>query len=1142
MRVLPLVLSMLLSWGAFALERGGVKTHQAVVDNLVQGAELYKVVFVQLKKLRKALKKAKIFQKVRFTLLENRIKNFNTEGALDILNEYRNRGGDEVDKFIRKIRRKILAFNNNLQNSVPAIVEGVGWTPTTSGVVGRPLVLEVVAGIQNGDIVTYSKVSGSCNFGSGNELGVRTLTFSGEGTCVVKAIVERVGHDPWDSGNISISVVPGILSNVDWMPTTSGVVGTPLLLDTVVGVQNGDAVTYLKVSGSCNFGSGNERAERTLSFEDEGNCVVKATVERSGYNLWDSGNKSIVVGLGTLTSVGWTPATTGRVGTPLLLDAVAGIQNGDSVAYIKESGNCSFGGGNEAARRTLTFDGEGTCVVRATVERSGYNSWNSGAKTITVGAMPIVGGVSWIPATGGTVGVPLLLDAVGGVQDGDTVSYVKVSGNCSFGSDGQAAGRTLTFVTEGTCVVKATVERHGYATWDSGNQPIAVELGTITSLGWTPTTSGKVGTPVTLEAVSGTQYSDIVIYRTVSGNCRFGSEKRELSLRTLSFSAAGTCVVKATVERMGYALWDSGDKSIVVSPAPSLIGIGWTPATSAAVGAPLILDAVVGTQSGDTVIYTKISGSCAFNDGGEVDRRTLRFVTEGTCVVKAIVERMGHTPWDSGNVSITVSGVATVSLPCGDSVPGGMRFFSTHKAFALLEQNGSVVTWGDPVYGGNSSGVPKNSLSGGVVQIFTTKSAFAALKGDGTVVTWGHADSGGDSSLVWGGTLNNGVKVCQIVGSDKAFAALKEDGSVVTWGSAVHGGNLSVMKFYYRVPGWEAFPLHSTLYNSGVRKVVATGSAFAAIKVDGTIFTWGNETKGGDGVMGYGTAWSYDIRPILRQGGFVDLYSNDHAFAAIKEETVNAQKVRYVVAWGYIDNGGKAPSAELTRGVNKIYSNGKAFAALMENGSVVAWGSRGNGGVLGSAAEELQSGVINIFSNNFTFVALKNNGSLVSWGELYDGGRDHLAAFPASSLESGVVKVVSNNYGFVALKDNGSVVAWGDRRGGGDLSGMGDTLDGGVVDLASTEDTFAAHKSDGSVVVWGSSYGALPHSIIDTTCLSSGVVWLAASTSKAYVAVKDDGTLVTWGDPLAGGHLYYGGNGEELEKCELSLEELDELL
>ena len=72
-------------------------------------------------------------------------------------------------------------------------------------------------------------------------------------------------------------------------------------------------------------------------------------------------------------------------------------------------------------------------------------------------------------------------------------------------------------------------------------------------------------------------------------------------------------------------------------------------------------------------------------------------------------------------------------------------------------------------------------------QEFLNKSAFAALKEDGSVVTWGNSLEGGDSSDISLDLKN----VSQIFSTVNSFAALKEDGSVVTWGSDSGGGDSS---------------------------------------------------------------------------------------------------------------------------------------------------------------------------------------------------------------------------------------------------------------------------------------------------------------------------------------------------------------
>ncbi len=70
-------------------------------------------------------------------------------------------------------------------------------------------------------------------------------------------------------------------------------------------------------------------------------------------------------------------------------------------------------------------------------------------------------------------------------------------------------------------------------------------------------------------------------------------------------------------------------------------------------------------------------------------------------------------------------------------------------AFAALCADGSVVTWGDFLRGGDSSAVA-SQINGtiDVTQVFSTMGGFAALRADGSVVTWGDSARGGDSGAV----------------------------------------------------------------------------------------------------------------------------------------------------------------------------------------------------------------------------------------------------------------------------------------------------------------------------------------------------------------------------------------------------------
>ena len=137
------------------------------------------------------------------------------------------------------------------------------------------------------------------------------------------------------------------------------------------------------------------------------------------------------------------------------------------------------------------------------------------------------------------------------------------------------------------------------------------------------------------------------------------------------------------------------------------------------------------------------------------------------------------------------------------------------------------------------------------------------------------------------------------------------------------------------------------------------------------------------------------------------IYSNDYAFAALKEDGS-------VVTWGLSDRGGDSSivASELSNGVTTIYSNYFSFAALKDDGSVVTWGESDYGGDSSSVASALSSGVTTIYSNFYAFAALKDDGSVVTWGLSIRGGDSDSVA---SYLSGGVSSIFSNNGAFAAL-------------------------------------------------------------------------------------------------------------------------------
>jgi hypothetical protein len=102
--------------------------------------------------------------------------------------------------------------------------------------------------------------------------------------------------------------------------------------------------------------------------------------------------------------------------------------------------------------------------------------------------------------------------------------------------------------------------------------------------------------------------------------------------------------------------------------------------------------------------------------------------------------------------------------------------------------------------------------------------------------------------------------------------------------------------------------------------------------------------------------------------------------------------------------------AELKQGVDTIYSTNVAFAAKMQNGSVVTWGDPGSGGDNSAVEAELKKWIsehnnvqsfldsfyahdlasltsqyypkIQIYSSVHTFIAFLPNRTLIQWGQV----------------------------------------------------------------------------------------------------------------------------------------------------------------
>ena len=269
--------------------------------------------------------------------------------------------------------------------------------------------------------------------------------------------------------------------------------------------------------------------------------------------------------------------------------------------------------------------------------------------------------------------------------------------------------------------------------------------------------------------------------------------------------------------------------------------------------------------------------------------------------------------------------------------------YSSLDSFAAVNKKGGLIVWGEGSEG--NIDLLQDKLSKKVKEVFAADHAFAALKKKGKVVTWGKYSETDDilgMRYINGKSVLEGLKkgIKTIYSNSDSFAALDKNGRVYTWGDSVDDPTYSAAK--------------DDLL-SGVVKVVGTNDTFAAIKEDGSVVCWGDgaETSEYKFMEPNRNTW-VSVKDKLT-GGVVDIVANYDAFAALKE---NGE----VVTWGKEYFGGNTLDInyELKKGVEKIYSNQNSFIAIKDEGRAIPWG----GGVIlnGEMLRMLQSDVVHVLN------------------------------------------------------------------------------------------------------------------------------------------------------------------------------------
>jgi alpha-tubulin suppressor-like RCC1 family protein len=452
--------------------------------------------------------------------------------------------------------------------------------------------------------------------------------------------------------------------------------------------------------------------------------------------------------------------------------------------------------------------------------------------------------------------------------------------------------------------------------------------------------------------------------------------------------------------------------------------------------------------------------------------------------------------------------VTTRSSPTQIGTLTGWSKVSTGASHTMaIYTDGSLWAWGLGTSGqlGYDTIVPSRLIpTNDWAKISAGDTHSIAIKTDGTLWGWGSNGQGqiGDgtvisrSSPVQIGTLTNWANISTGVGYSMS---IKTDGTLWGWGNNTSFGPLGD-----NTTTSKSSPIQiGTLLNWS--KVACGGAHTAAIKTDGTLWTWGSNVSGQLG-QNNTTPRSSPVQ-VGTLNDWVEVSCGYNTAGGIQTGTTLLVKTNGTL-WGMGgtigDNSGSNRSSPVQIGTLTNWSkvsagNGSTPSAhnlaVKTDGTLWSWGGNASGqlgnGTITSNSSPIQIGTDMDWSNAFAglsySMAIKTDGTLWGWGLNSNG-------------ELGINDRINRS----SPVQVGSLTSWYNVEvGSGYTIGL---------------------KSDNSIWGWGlASSGQLARGVVNaTTSLSSPIQigedqWSSVYAGNLYTtAIKTNGTLWAWGVNTAG--------------------------
>ena len=352
-------------------------------------------------------------------------------------------------------------------------------------------------------------------------------------------------------------------------------------------------------------------------------------------------------------------------------------------------------------------------------------------------------------------------------------------------------------------------------------------------------------------------------------------------------------------------------------------------------------------------------------------------------------------------------------LPVANTLPNGQLTFIDENKVFVVQNNGEWegfdgrqifpknvgVVWGKNDLGqlGTGTNIAASVPTGiyGVnnkwCSISAGQSHTTAIKTDGTLWAWGLNGAGQlgtnntSNASTPTTTSDQGTNWCQVSAGTNHTAAVKTNGTLWTWGSNGQGrlGNNSILERCS--PG--------TTSGGGLNwsQVEAGGSFTAGIKSDGTLWTWGSNDNG---ALGNGSTVDRSSPGTTAGGGstWCQISASEHASAIKTDGTL--------WTWGYNSFGQlgdgtttvrSSPDTVAGGGTTWCQVNSGALhtSAIKTDGTIWTWGNNNNGRLGdGTTSDRCSPDTVAgggttwcCVSSGISFTsAIKTDGTMWTWG------------------------------------------------------------------------------------------------------------------------------------------------------------------